>query len=383
MKKTKIKVVQVIADSDLGGGPNHVLSILRNLDKDKFECSLICPGGRLSIKAKEIPAVDVYNVPMNSRFDLKAFFAIKEALHKIQAGGYPFTPMVAHFHGARAGFLGRIIMPRHMATVYTEHSIDENYHLADPIREWMQKKLLARLNENTNLVIAVSSSVKRYLIENELAPEQRTVVIPNGIDFEEFAKRRSIRAKIHDTSHRTPIVGSIGSLNRQKGFRYLIEAMPEILKHYPLLTLEIIGKGPEKEKLEELVKERELTHHVAFLGEKTDILDYLEHWSVFVLPSVSETFGIVLLEAMHSGLPIVASKVGGITDLIEHEKNGLLVEPKSSKAIAHSVLKLLDDQGLAAKIKKHGLSRVEDFDWQHIIKRIENSYVQLTKSTLR
>ena len=375
--KIKIKVVQIIADSDLGGGPTHVFNLLKNLDKDKFACFLICPTGDLSAQAKELAGVEVYNVEMKSKHDLKAFFVIREILHKIQANGYPFSPMLAHFHGARAGFLGRLIMPRHIINVYTEHSLDENYHLSNRFNEWIQKKTLARLNDRTDLVIAVSSSVSEYLIKKKLAPKNRTIVIPNGVDLSQLggsAPKHKIIAE-----ERAPIIGVVGSLNRQKSIHYLIDAMPMILKHFPLCTLEIIGDGPERENLKLRVKSRNLIRHVSFLGQKKDIYQYLKHWTVFALPSISETFGIVILEAMKMGIPVVASRVGGIKDIITDGKDGLLVKVRDPKALADAIIKILNNPVLAAKLKKNGLERVEDFDWKKIIKKIETAYSDLAK----
>ena len=377
--KNRIKVVQIIADSEIGGGPAHVLGILRHLDQENFEPYLICPAGNLSIEAKSISGVEVFNVPMESKFNFSAFYAIKKRLHQIQALGYPFAPMIAHFHGARAGFLGRFVMPRHIVNIYTEHSIDKNYHLNNPINEWLQKKIIARLNQRSNLIIAVSTSVSDYLLKNNLAPRGRTIVIPNGLDLENFAPHITDSKRV-ETVHHAPIIGSIGSLNRLKGHSYLIEAMPEVLKHYPLATLEIIGKGPEASNLESEIKAKKLERHVTLLGEKKDLQAYMKNWDVFALPSISETFGIVVLEAMKAGIPVVATKVGGIKDIIEDKENGLLVESRNPKKLADSIIELLKHPVLASKLKKNGLKRVEEFDWKKVIKKIEGAYLQSLKS---
>ncbi len=377
--KSKIKVVEIIADSGLGGGPSHVLGILNNLDKDKFECFLICPAGELSVRAKEIRGVNVFNVEMRSKHDLRSFFQLRETLHKIQAKSFPFAPMIAHFHGARAGFIGRLVMPRHMINVYTEHSLNENYHLSNRFYEMVQKRLIARLNQRTDLVIAVSTAVKDYLLKKKLAPKERTIVIPNGLDLEEFSKTSAKKEKINEVNH-APIIGFIGSLNRQKGIPYLLDAMPMILKHFPLATLEIIGKGPEKNYLRAKIETLKISRHVSFLGEKDEPAKYMKEWDVFVLPSISETFGIVLLEAMQTGIPVIASNIGGIKDIVTDKKNGLLFQPKSGKEIAEAVIEIFDNPVLAAKLKRSAFERVEEFDWRKVIKKLEDVYSGLAQS---
>ncbi len=372
----KIKLIQIIGDADLGGGPKHVLGILKNVNKKKFDCYLICPKGMLADFAADVKGVTVLNVKFGSKFDLLSAFSIYETIHQIQSLKHPFSPVIAHFHGARAGFLGRLFVPKHIATVYTEHSLDQNFHLKNKMNEFVQKRFLARQNNKTSAIVAVSSSVRNYLVSNKLSPEDRTVVIANGIDLENFGLDAKTRKIKEENAH--PVIGSIGNLNHQKGYQYLIKAMPAILKKYPLATLEIVGDGPSKTSLLSLVKQLKLTHHVAFLGKRININKHLLDWDVFVLPSVSETFGLVLLEAMKAGVPIVASKVGGITDIIEPDKNGLLVKSGDHAAITKDVLSILEHPVLAAKLKRGGLERVKRYDWRVVISNLEALYHNLS-----
>ena len=115
------------------------------------------------------------------------------------------------------------------------------------------------------------------------------------------------------------------------------------------------------------------------MGKKKSIGKYLESWNLFVLPSVAETFGIVILEAMNFGLPIVATRAGGITDIITNEKNGILVSPGNSNELAAAIIKILSKPVLAAKLKRGGLDRVKDYDWSSVIKMIEKQYISLAE----
>lgn len=374
----KIKIVQVIADSDLGGGPKHVLGILKNINKKKFDCFLICPEGSLAGFARDIKGVKIITTKFGSKFNLASSYAIYNNLHKIQSLGHPFSPMIVHFHGARAGFLGRLILPKHIVTVYTEHSIDQNFHIRSKFNEFVQKKILAKLNQRTGLVIAVSSSVQQYLINTKLSPADRTVILANGIDLDNFgieSEKKKINA---GTKH--PVIGSIGNLNHQKGFQYLIRAMALVVKVYPLATLEIVGDGPERKKLEGIVHDLKLEYHVTFLGKRINIEKHLVDFDIFVLPSISETFGLVLLEAMKAGVPIVATKVGGITDVVEDGRSGLLVKARDAHVIAKEIIKILESPVLAAKLKRNGLERVKRYDWSVIIKNLEKIYHDLASS---
>ena len=196
-------------------------------------------------------------------------------------------------------------------------------------------------------------------------------MIPNAVNLTSLQPIK-IKEKI---TH--PIIGTIGNLKSVKGQEYLIRAMKDIVKDFPLATLEIIGEGEERGNLEGLIRKLKLEHNVSLLGYKENPMPFMRHWNVFVLPSVAETFGIVLLEAASVGLPIVATKVGGIPDIIQDKKIGVLVAPKNSKAIAKEVVDLIRHPVKAAKYKSAALERVKDFEWKKVIKVLEENYLKL------
>jgi len=377
LHKAKIKVVQIIADSDLSGGPKHVLGLLKNLDKDLFECFLICPPGQLSIEAKLIPKVEVANVVMKSKFDIISMFEIHGEIEKIRADKNPFGPIIIHLHGARAGLLGGFAVKRNIPIIYTEHRYDAGYHLKNPVNEFIQKMVLKRLLKKSKSVIAVSGSVKDFLTKSGMAAKEKIQVIPNGIELQLTTYNLQEPKKIKE-GNKAPVIGTVGNLNIQKGQKYLVQAMVEILQHYPLATLEIIGEGPLREDLESLAEDLKIKNRVALLGARKDVFAHLRHWDVFVLPSIAETFGIAILEAMQAGVPVVASKVGGILDIIDHRSEGILVSPRDPAEIAEAVKEILDHPAFAAKLKKAGRDRVKDFDWKKVIKEIEELYLSVT-----
>ena len=369
----KIKLIEIIADSSLGGGPRHVLDLVKNIDKELFEVYIICPGGFLSAEVKQIKNITVFNIEMRSKFDLVALWSIKKTINKIRASKDPFGPLIVHTHGSRGGFLGRLATPPHVKKVHTEHSFDFDYRIKNPVNEWLQKKIIRSQNYKSDLIVAVSHSVRDYLIKSGMAPGDKVVIIPNGIELSNFCKPTHVSS----ADRKAPVIGNVGNLNFQKGQIYLIDAMPEILEKYPFATLEIIGEGEERKVLEDEIKKLRLEKHVTLYGYKNKLDKFIKDWSVFVLPSVSETFGISILEAMRAGLPVVASRVGGICDIITQNKNGLLASPRDSKQLAKNILDLLDHPVLAAKLKRGGLERIKDFDWKKIIKKIEKEFLEL------
>jgi len=368
----KIKLIEIIADSSLGGGPKHVLGLIKNIDKEKYDVYVLCPSGFLSAQAKFLN-IPVFNIAMRSKFDLISIYKIKQAINGIRAKYDPFGPTIVHTHGPRAGLLGRLAAPVGVKKVHTEHIFDSSYHLKNPLNELIQRRILREQNSKSDLIIAVSSSVKKFLIKEKMAKPNKVVVIPNGIEISDIKyKKTSVKA---DT--KAPVIGTIGNLNFQKGHSYLIEAMAEVIKKYPLATLEIIGEGEEGKILEDQIKKLGLERHISLLGYKTEIGKYLQHWSVYASSSISETFGIAVLEAMSEGVPVVATKVGGIVDIITNDKNGLLVASKNSHLLADRVIEILNRPALAAKLKREGRERAKDFAWSKVIKLLENSFTSI------
>lgn len=374
----KIKVIEVIADAGLGGGAQNVLGILSHLDQTKFEIFLICPKGVLSKEADKIHRLKVFEVEMKSKLDLVAMFQIKNIIQKIRAYRDPFGPIAVHSHGARANLLTRLVLPRGISSVYTEHSYVEGYHLKSRVNEFFQKYFLRRLNKRTNKIVAVSSPVANFLIDNDLARPDQVVVIPNAVDIDGLMK--TTKTKAINVGNKSVVIGTIGNLNKQKGHEYLIEAMKSILIRYPQATCEILGEGDQRIMLEEQIVSNKLEHHVTLFGQKKDTAKYLKNWDVFVLPSIAETFGIVILEAMASGLPVVASRTGGIIDIIENKRNGLLVKPRDSQGLATAILEIIDHPVEAAKFKRAGLQTIKRFDWSNVIKEIEKVYTDVVSA---
>jgi len=388
-KVQKIKLVQVIAEKDaIGGGPKHVLGLLENIDKDKFETYLICPRGELSklvdsrFRGNDKTGVKTINVEMSSKFSLGAVLKIKKELAKIQADHDPFQTMIVHSHGPRGGLLARKALPAGVLSVYTEHIWGPGYHLEDKINEWAQKKTLRALNCRTNLIIAVSKAVRNYLVNEKLVPEDRIVVIPNGIDTKNFQFPIS-NFQLRKRNYSNQIIGNIGSLNQMKGQAYLVAAMDEVVKHYPHAMLEIVGEGDERENIEREIKELGLEKHITLLGRRADVEKIMADWSVFVLPSIAETFGITILEAYAVGVPVVASNISGISELVTNKKTGILTEPEDTAAIAESIIKLLEHPAEAARLARGGKEKVREYEWGKVIKKMEEEYFCLATLNLK
>jgi glycosyltransferase involved in cell wall biosynthesis len=223
-------------------------------------------------------------------------------------------------------------------------------------------------------VIAISQSVKKSLTSYELVPSKKIFVLPNGIDYQKFHKIAS--SKI--VSIENPIIiGTVCRLEKQKGISYLLLSMSSILAKFPTVQLEIVGDGSLLQELKEFSEKIGISNSVKFFGKFTDVIPFYRRMNIFILPSIYEGFGIVLLEAMASGIPVVATQVGGISEVVTDGVSGILIPPKNPEAIANAVIKLIENPQIAESLVKEGYKRSELFDIKGHVMKIDTFYKNL------
>ena len=235
-------------------------------------------------------------------------------------------------------------------------------------------------------VIAISSAVEKHLLNDFHLSGDRVEFIPHGVQLtgescaddltKTAAKGRFRKFGLGDG----PVVGIVARLSPVKGHRYLIEAMAEVLKQIPEAQLLIAGDGSLKPDLVCLARQLGIIQNIIFLPNVDNTQMVLEAIDVFVLPSVNEGLGLGLMEAMACGLPVVGSRIGGIEDLIQHNVNGLLVEPKDNVGLAEAILGLLKN---SEKRKSLGLKAKEfinrNFSLKEMLDKTERVYEQCKK----
>ena len=207
-------------------------------------------------------------------------------------------------------------------------------------------------------VIAISNAVKAHLKDDLGVDEDRIALIYSGVDIGRFSERYS-NDRIESVKRSLglgagPVVGSIGRLSPVKGQKFLIEAVPAVLSEAKDTEFVIVGSGPDEATLKNLARSLGVERSVLFLRSAPDTHKFLSIMDVFVLPSVKEGLGIALLEALVSGKACVASKVGGISDVIDDGVNGLLIEACKPETIAAAVLRLIKDPALRDKLGQKG-----------------------------
>lgn len=282
----------------------------------------------------------------------------------------------------------QMVSPPGLSAFLTRKVLKKSYivwlHGFDIYMSWPFKGVISKLVlRNAAAVIALTKYMKREI--RKICPVEPTI-LPNGIDLERFENlpsKETLRSRLM-IEDRQKIILFVGELKWEKGVRYLIEAMTTIKQKEPMARLLIVGDGEERRALEELTEGLNLRGQVSFAGRIPNevVPQYMAASDVFVLPSLlaSESFGIVNLEAMASGLPIVVSRVRGLGEIVEDGQNGFLVKPKSPEAIAQKVLLLLQDEGLREGIGERNKQKAKRYSWKEIVAKLEEIYFQCLTS---
>jgi glycosyltransferase involved in cell wall biosynthesis len=246
----------------------------------------------------------------------------------------------------------------------------------EPIRRLLDRELIGRWSD---VFVAVSREDRRKMIELERVPAERIRFIPNGIAPRTPTPGRDLRAELGVGS--APLVGAVGALRAQKAYDVLIRAAAGLRESYPDLRVLIAGEGPEKPRLEALVRELGLGEVIMMLGRRLDVPDMLAALDVAVCASHYEGSPLAVMEYMEAALPIVATRVGGVPDLIEDGVHGVLVEPGDPGALAEALGSLLGDRARASTLGARARERRRrEFDLDVMVHNFEALYEELLRA---
>lgn len=238
-----------------------------------------------------------------------------------------------------------------------------SYHMSgEPTRNSIFKRFAKRvrslvLGHGIDKVFCVSSFNQKKFVVDYQESINKTQVTYNGIDISGLQKKKQVSLG----SNNRFIIICAANLIREKGLQYLIKALPVIIDHNLDIEVMIIGEGKYHKELNDLAVELEVDNYVNFMGLRNDVISLMAEADLSVIPSIwAEAFGYTVLESMAVGLPVIASKVGGIPELIEDEVNGLLVKPGDAEALASAVIRLMSDRDLRVQMSNENIQRAQN-----------------------
>lgn len=368
----KINVFQLVEGFGLGGAEKKLLELVKRMDRKRFRtviCSLGLEGSSGNIsedfeRLKEY-GIEVFEIPRKHRIDIDL---INKLLHIIKSRRIDVimtTLYYADIMGALTGKLGGV-----KAVFFWET-------ISSP--EWLVPRRLISYRAAAKLcdkIVSVSKRTADFLIEDRKIHPDKIEIIPYGVDLKKYSNGNDnkIRKKLNIKA-KEKIIGMVGRLVTQKGHVYLIDAAEETVKKHPDVKFLIIGEGELRADLEKRVKNSNLENNFIFLGSRDDVPDLLKAIDIFTLPSLFEGLPNVILEAMASAKPIVATSVDGTKEAVKNGETGILVPPKDPQKLSEALCELLDNPQRALDYGKKSRRRVEKyFSLEQQVKSFENLY---------
>jgi len=348
-----IKVLHIDTGREWRGGQQQVLYLSRELSRRGHLSVIITPKkSPLAVRAKEEGLV-VREISYHGQGDL---IALRSVVQSIQETGAELI----HTHTAHAHSLGFLVwrlsgIPKERKPALVAHRRVDFVPANDPITRM-------RYTSGTDLYICVSDAIRKIL-ENYGLPVDRLRVVHSCVDTQRIdvhvdEDRRLLREElgIPETAR---LIGVIGALVGHKGHRFLLDAMPRIVAACPDARLVIFGDGPLEKKLRRSCWEHGLEATVTFAGFRPDVARFLHCIDLFAHPSTEEGLGSTILDAMAARLPVVASRAGGIPEMIRHGETGWLVPPGAPTELAGPIISLLEDPQRRSEFGAAGRARVE------------------------
>jgi len=383
LEKMRIKIARIITRMDLGGAQQAVLCLARHLNQNLFEQILITgEGGQLSAELSSIPFVKRYIVPSLSRHvglgslldDLKTIIRIRTIL-RLE------IPQIVHTHTPKAGILGRWAawLARTPRIIHTFHGFGfSQFH------PFWAKRLYVWIERLTGLITT------RFIVvseRNRLKGQQYRIfagaacdLIRSGVDFSTFRNVSGDKSqkKIElDLAPSDRIVGIVAGFKPPKGLHHFVTVAKRISEQRTDIKFLMVGDGELRVQLEEQVHQLQLDSVVKMVGWRRDVPELLEIFDVFLLTSLWEGLPRVLVEAMIVGVPIVATDVDGIAEVIRNGKNGYLVPPGDTAGMAQKLIELLENETLRRQMGATAKSLVQEFSAEKMVEDYTRLYLGL------
>ncbi|MBI5197615.1 MAG: glycosyltransferase family 4 protein, partial [Nitrospirae bacterium] len=343
----------------------QVLYLLEGLKREGLSNILVCPSGS-RIASKAAPFADrVYPLPIRGDLDLPFLWRLRKILRRE-------SPDILHLHSRRgADLLGGIASRLSGIKTVLSRRVDNP---ENPF--WIGSKY--KLYDQ---VIAISEGIRRVLIGQGVSPE-KVVCVRSAVDTKKYLPGVCENSGFQGTFDLPPgsrVIGVVAQLIPRKGHEYLLRSLPEILQVFPDDRVILFGKGALEGKLRGLCVELNIDDKVRFAGFRDDLPRIFPCLDLLVHPALMEGLGVTLLEASASGVPIVATDVGGIGEAVLDGVNGYLIPPGRSDAIAEAVMKLLRDPEKGREMGRAGRGIVEtEFSIDAMVRGTLRIYQEMT-----
>ena len=331
------------------GGQNQVLLTVNGLREIGQRAALVAhPDGELRKRAAE--GLELVPLAPKSELDLTAAWRLNRVIKKLK-------PDVIHAHDAHGVAMAGLALSLgsggaqqgRAPALVASRRVD--FHLkGNSFSRWKYRQV--------DCFIAASNAIRELLVADGV-PAVQTIVVHEGIDVEHVAAAPPVN--VHEAfwlPHQAPVVGNVAALVPHKGQRHLVEAAHLVVREIPDARFVILGEGELRDHLERQVREHHLEKHVLLPGFRTDVLGCIKGFDLFAMSSVTEGLGTSILDAMACSRAVVATRAGGIPEIVEDGGTGVLVAPRDHTAMAEAIVRLLRDDALRQQMGDAGFARV-------------------------
>lgn len=377
----RLRVALIITGLELGGGGAVTHTITNAIDQSRFELDVFCiiEGGPMEGPVRSTGCrLTILDGTYDYRRRLLTYDPVK--ILKLAAILRQQQYDVVHTHLYHADVVGRL------AALWARRPvIVKSLHNMGRWKSGYQVAIDRTLNRWTDKIICCSDYQREVAGAQERFAPNQAVTIAHGVHLPRFTP------SIDKTAYRerlglrpgSVVVGTIGRPIAEKGHQYLIEAMPDVLRAHPDVEFLIVGEGNLRDALSQQAARAGVGDRLHFTGARSDVPELLSMMDVFVFPSVSEGFGIAVLEAMAARLPVVVSDIRPLVDIVEHDVSGLLVPARNAPALAAALNRVIADPDLRHRLSRGGRALVEArYTDRHMVQAHEELYLSLTRAAI-
>jgi sugar transferase (PEP-CTERM/EpsH1 system associated) len=369
-----IRILHIVDSLGKGGLENGLVNLIQQMDESRFEHT-ICAIRYLGANAERLPRdrVRVISLEKQAARSRVHVGALARVIREVK-------PDIVHSRNWAAveGVLAARLVGG-CKVIHSEHGLDVDTILEEPWRRLCFRRLAFQL---AHRVLSVSYQLRELHASRTRFPERRITVVHNGVDRQRFFPDTALRVRVREElgiGQEEFCIGSVGNLFPVKDHMTLLHALANIAQFYGKWRLIMVGEGPERARLEGFVN----THtgwkdRVMFLGLSSRVPQLLNAMDVYVLPSMIEGISNALLEAMATGLPVIASETGGTPEVLGSGESGLLFRPGDVRKLSEQLLLLRTDTDRRLKLGQQALRRVrEDFSIEAMVRKYEEIYGSL------
>ena len=367
----KIKITLIIDNLEIGGAQKQFIELVKNIDRNKFKIIVVALSIHRINLLKELvdSGIEVRLIDQWGKICVPAFVKLFKLLKNER-------PDIVHTYLFTASLYGRIVakligIP---VVIVSERSTD-NWKKSSYI--WMDR-ILAKV---TDRILVNAQTIKESLVKREKIPDKKIQIIYNGLDLNKFDSGRGNKDQIRENLgvlNGNLVIGIIGRLSKEKDHLTFLNAAKQIISTTPRVNFIIVGDGHLRKELEDISINLGIKDSVIFMGNTSNVSDVLIATDILVSASLYEGCSNAILEAMATGLPVVATKVGGNKEIVTDGITGILITPQDPDALAEAVLSLLKNAELMKSMGKKGRERIEaDFILSKMVKNTEEVYETL------